>query len=447
MLAASVWLVAAVGLSPDATRGRQVFEQGKTADGVSIEAVVGADVTVPGLACATCHGADGRGRPEGAVRPADVRWSALSRPAVTSAERTRPVYDDAALTVAIALGVGAGGRPLDRVMPRYRLTAADMRDLVAYLHALGEQPEPGVRDDAVTIGVLVPEGAAGPPLRAAVRAWADELNGRGGVFARRIELRELLATAAALAALPEDEQPFAFLGGAAVDPQDAVGAWTRAAEIPLVRARGLMSERRDSADERVFELGSSLGDEVRALVQSVSERPLSLFVWPVERQPLMAELCRAPSCRLVSRVEDAQAVLPLERAFPRSLARGRRVLLPSALAADLVADISGEADALDVAAHVVPEDVSADAARRYALPAGSRIEQWSALASARVLEEGLVRSGRELSRAGLVRALATLRDFDTGFGPTVTLGRGGHVAHAEVRVLSWSEGRFRRVAR
>lgn len=446
MLAASALLVV-VALSPDAARGRQIFEQGKTADGVSIEAVVGADVTMPGLACATCHGGDGRGRPEGAVRPADVRWSALSRPAATSAERTRPVYDDEALTVAIAMGVGAGGRALDRVMPRYRLTAADMRDVVAYLHALGEQPEPGVRDDAVTIGLLVPEGAAGPPLRAAARAWADELNDRGGVFARRVELRELPAIGAALAALPEDERPFAFLGGAAVDPQDAVGAWTRAAEIPLVRARGLTAEPREPSEDGVFELGPPLADEVRALLQSAAGQPLSLFVWPIDRQPLVAELCRAPSCRLVPRVEDAQAVLPLERAFPRSLARGRSVLLPSALAADLVGDVSGEADGLDVAAHVVPEDVSADALRRYALPAGSRVEQWSALASARVLEEGLVRSGRELSRAGLVRSLATLRAFDTGFGPTVTFDRGGHAAHVDVRVLRWSEGRFRRVAR
>ena len=48
--------------------------------------------------------------------------------------------------------------------------------------------------------------------------------------------------------------------------------------------------------------------------------------------------------------------------------------------------------------------------------------QLQAYASARVLVESLRRAGAELTRADLIQALESLRDFDTGAAPPVTFG-------------------------
>jgi len=432
-------LLLTAGLSPEAIRGRQIFEHGQTADGVAIEAVVGADVTVPALACATCHGVDGLGRPEGAVRPADVRWATLSRSRKTG--RPRAGYDEAALTRAIAMGRRPGGEALDRVMPRYRLTVADQHDLLAYLRTLGERQDPGVGDDVVTLGVLSASGTAGSSMMASVRAWADELNGRGGVFARRIELRQFPGEAGALAALSEQDQPFAFVGGSPLDPADPVAAWMRAARIPFLRTQAPGPSSRNPA-ETVFDLGPSLTDELRALLQSAAASgPCSLFVWPSESRGLAADPGRASGCWLVADVRDAKVVLPLAPDFPAELGRGRLVLLPSSLASELAGSLCETAAEVQVATALLPHDVAPGALQRYAeLPPGNRLPQVSALALARTIEEALVRAGRTLSREGLLQALGGIRNFDTGFGPPVTLAPDPHEATARVHVLRLEAG-------
>jgi ABC-type branched-subunit amino acid transport system substrate-binding protein len=58
----------------------------------------------------------------------------------------------------------------------------------------------------------------------------------------------------------------------------------------------------------------------------------------------------------------------------------------------------------------------------YALPPGYQSMQLTALASARLLLEGLARSGRDLSREKLVTALEGVYAFETGLMPPISYG-------------------------
>lgn len=104
--------------------GRAIFQTGKDAGGVTIVAAK------PPLMpyCAACHGANGAGGkrfPDGAVS-ADLRHKAL----VT--DQTHP-YTLALLERAISTGTDNDGKPLDPVMPRWKLTKSDLHDVAAYV--------------------------------------------------------------------------------------------------------------------------------------------------------------------------------------------------------------------------------------------------------------------------------------------------------------------------
>ncbi|MFH1568878.1 MAG: c-type cytochrome [Gemmatimonadota bacterium] len=89
---------------------------------------------VRGMACASCHGADGAGGKYlamGLVRTPDLRQGALAAPG-----EGEPPYDDASLKRAIAEGVGSAGEPLNGFMPRWTMSEGDLSDLVGFLKTL-----------------------------------------------------------------------------------------------------------------------------------------------------------------------------------------------------------------------------------------------------------------------------------------------------------------------
>ena len=104
--------------------GRAIFLTGRDIDGVQIAA----QMRPLDNSCAACHRADGSGGKkfrDGAVS-ADLRHRAL----VT--EQKHP-YTPALLERAISTGVDNEGKPLDRVMPHWRLTARDLHDVAEYV--------------------------------------------------------------------------------------------------------------------------------------------------------------------------------------------------------------------------------------------------------------------------------------------------------------------------
>jgi mono/diheme cytochrome c family protein len=165
-------------------RGRQIYLQGE-----GITAIVsGTEMSAGIVACANCHGPDGRGVPEGTVEPPDIRWAALSKPSVG---RMRPRYDDALLQRAVRSGVDAGDNRLSPLMPRYRMSDDDLRALVSYLHTLGEEADPGLTATSIRIATIVPSGPAGTATRAVLEGWFRDVNATGGIHGRTLELEVL----------------------------------------------------------------------------------------------------------------------------------------------------------------------------------------------------------------------------------------------------------------
>jgi cytochrome c oxidase subunit II len=92
------------------------------------------------LACANCHGPDGRG---GQVQMGmysftapDIRYTTLTAPMSHDAGESHPPYTDATIRRAITEGVDPAGEPLKAPMPRWQMSAGDLDDLVAFLKTL-----------------------------------------------------------------------------------------------------------------------------------------------------------------------------------------------------------------------------------------------------------------------------------------------------------------------
>ena len=78
------------------------------------------------MACHNANGSGGRHLPGGAVS-ADLRYKAL----VTDQDHP---YTVTLLERAISTGIDNEGKKLDPVMPRWRMSKTDLRDVALYVH-------------------------------------------------------------------------------------------------------------------------------------------------------------------------------------------------------------------------------------------------------------------------------------------------------------------------
>ncbi|MGH9425847.1 MAG: c-type cytochrome, partial [Terriglobia bacterium] len=83
-------------LSPQERRGQNIYLGLGDSSDPPIKALIGDPPTEAEgalMACANCHGKDGRGKPEGGVVPSDITWQALTRPYTVThpGGRTHPV--------------------------------------------------------------------------------------------------------------------------------------------------------------------------------------------------------------------------------------------------------------------------------------------------------------------------------------------------------------------
>jgi cytochrome c oxidase subunit 2 len=97
------------------------------------------------LACADCHGKDGRGGPHvmhmTAMDAPDIRWSTLTEAehgdhGDEEDEMEHPPYDEETFKQAVTQGLEPGGDSLEPAMPRWRMSEQDLDDLIAYLKTL-----------------------------------------------------------------------------------------------------------------------------------------------------------------------------------------------------------------------------------------------------------------------------------------------------------------------
>src|SRR5213078_3203098 len=229
-----------------AQRGRDIYLRGVTARGDAFTAEAGAGNLVPAAAlpCANCHGRDGRGRVEGGIAPPDIRWSSLTRPyqVVTETGRSRSAYSAQRLGRAVTLGIAAGGERLGVAMPHYRLTRAELDDLLAYLQVLEREPQaPGVDDGTLRIGLVLDGTSSGATDMARVLAGSFEaFNRQGGLYGRQLALRTLTLPvvpgeqALALRAFLEREAPLAVFGQLPDPGGEVLAALLDEQQVPFI---------------------------------------------------------------------------------------------------------------------------------------------------------------------------------------------------------------------
>lgn len=399
--------VGSSGLSEVAARGKSIFHQGIGASGDPIEATFTFGGTLRGsaAACVVCHGSDGRGRREGGFQTAD-----LSPHLLKAQPNGRKAWDKDGLAKAITEGVDPAGRPLDPGMPRYRLSEDRAKEIVSYLWERDRDRDPGVRDGHLSIGILLPpslEEAAGEGIRAVVKAVFAEANRQGGVYRRELEL---------LTVREGDVGDVLALVASHGDP------WPEG--IPVVGPLGFAREEPDALAP-VFHLLPSFEEQGRlAAIHGASLGPVSL---QVGRGPEEAAWARGVAHEIERRklamagdegvvlFAGARAEVPGEKrrglVVPASLAG-----LPGSTAILPVRPFQGEF-LLFLEAH--------------GIRATHLILQAQAFAAAKVLVEGLRRSGSAPTRASLIAGLETFRAFDTAvvpplsFGPNRRMGAGG----------------------
>lgn len=463
-----------VPLAAAAERGRRIFRAGESAAG-AIEGLLGGDgASLRGrdAACAGCHGFTGAGNEEGGV----------SVPSIQPERLLGARYDEAALAVALRRGRAPDGRSLRTPMPRFDLSDAELADLGAYLRCLGHARDPGVTDDAVRVGAALPLSGPAAPLGEAVRdalaASFAAVNQRGGVFRRRIDL--MVEDTGAHGDAPAEERliqggAFALIADL-VREDDRRAARIEEAEIPLVLPFGPAPER---APRRAFYLYPAEDMLARVAVTHLAQRGDAAKLLIVQDQSaagdrwalrargeararglpapaaLVVEGGRLDASRVAfaARSEAAQAILFVAapttlEAVVTALAQlpGVPLYMPAGAlegSAAIPAPLRDRVLVLDAGLPRATFDAGsrelAATLQRHGVAARHLALQSGAAVAARVLEEGLRRAGSPPTRDGLIAALESLRDFETGLAPPLSFGRNRHTGVLGAHVLRLDE--------
>jgi ABC-type branched-subunit amino acid transport system substrate-binding protein len=492
---------AAADLDDAEARGKQIYFTGTSQRGNEINAVVGDEATLlPAMAipCVNCHGYDGLGRPEGGVIPTDIRWAQLTKSYghVHEHGRRHGPFDEAALGQTVVAGMDPAGNRLDTTMPIYVISEEDLADLVAYLKVLEQDLDPGIDADAVRVATLLPqEGrleSLGQAMEAALRASFAEVNERGGVFGRKIELVTVPLGQSPgdsienVQAALDNEDIFAFVSGYTVGIDDDLLAMLRWDKVPLVGPftldpgdayldaaafylyPGFPEQVRALADQAVADVddiarliiaspADGRHDELAATAEDQLERRTGKDVTSVRFETgNAAALVTSPDGADVDAVLFLGSSNELDGLLNAYAGAGiaPRVYTMSSLLAQPPFDAPRVFDQrIFVAFPTTSSDITpagraryADLASRYELPPGHIQAQAAAIAAASVFTEGLQRAGRNLSRTRLTDGIEALYNFETGFTPPLVYGpnqrigaRGAHILTVDLEQQTYTQ--------
>nr|WP_236599113.1 ABC transporter substrate-binding protein [Ramlibacter monticola] len=454
---------------------------------------------LPGAAvrCGNCHGGDGRGRPEGGVRPGNITWSDLTKSYGHEHEdgRRHAAFDEASLKRALVDGVDPAGHRLDGSMPRYQISARDWKALLAYMKVLEFQQDPGVGSDTLRIGTLLPAtgrfAGLGQAVKGILQAHLDEINAGGGIHGRKLELvsagyasEDRDAAVRELRKLVAQGDVFALLSPFAAGIEDELGRVANEAGVPVLGPLSLFGDDPRTSNQQVFHLLSGVGELAEVLALYVGREPkmktlpavllhaqgeagaalaetveqrLKGHGWGrLERLAFQPGASDAAGLARELKARGAEAVFLLGpgadvAALARQLADAGRapyLLLPGPLAPRAVLELPPAFEGRVLLAYpTVPADQKPDALRHYAalfkggaLVPAHQTSQVPAYSSAVLLVETLKQVGRDLTREKLVAALESVHGFEPGLVPAVsfTAGRrigalGGYVVAVDLK--------------
>jgi hypothetical protein len=446
--------VLVLALTASEQRGREIYRHGVSPSGRAITASIGkgetTELPASALACGSCHGPEGRGVPEGTIEPADIRGSTLAKILVTDTRR-RPRYDDALLARAIREGTDAGAMPLSPIMPRYRMDPRDLTDLIAYLHRLGDEAQPGLTDDTLTVTTIVPlsgpRAAAGELTRKVIEGYFEDVNAQGGVHRRLLRLQ----TSPRLAS----EEVFAVVCASLGELDPAVQSLIDRERIPLVtpfppdaassnaapssfflfsdtESQALALAAHAGAGRRNVYLVSGTTPAAKAAAAAVEERAAALQ-WTVHTTLGSGEK-RDDDLLFLIGVDPGDVLRRLE-----SESWHPRVLIAGAS----LSSIPTYPNQILMAVPTVPTDLTPDGRRelqsfvaRHHLPATQLAVQAATYAAVKTFVEGLKRAGRDLTREKLIAELETFYQFPTNLTPPLTYSRNHHIGASGAYILA-----------
>jgi ABC-type branched-subunit amino acid transport system substrate-binding protein len=479
------------GLTPQERRGRAIYTRGESPSGREITALVGElDVPSSTVTCAGCHGARGEGKTEGGVTAGNLTWANLLKPYghTHPTGRKHGPFDEAAFALALADGVDPAGNTMLNAMPRFKMSPEDVADLIAYVKRIEDDRDPGLSDATVRVGAVLPSKGALAELGAAMRdvlnAFFDDVNVKGGIYNRRVELQlaesggDAAQTAESARKLVREGQVFALVSGLSAGADKELASLVQEDEVPFVGPSTLLPQTGFGANRYIFYLLPGMTEQARALVNFNSQRQTtaksSIALVYAEGEigtaaaAAVEEQCAKVGCGELKKVSYARAKFDApslvrtlkgadavfffgspgdETAFIKEADaaswRPDIFLLGAMTGRDLLASVpAGFGGKVFLSFPTIPADVTAEGegelralASKYKFPLRHAAAQLSALAAAKILAEGLERGGKDLSREKLITALEGLYDYETGLTPRVTFGPNRRVGAAGAYVV------------
>jgi ABC-type branched-subunit amino acid transport system substrate-binding protein len=467
-----------VPLTPQERRGKSLYLRGESPSGHEMVATIGEiDVPATTVTCGGCHGAKGEGKTEGGVTAGNLQWSNLTKPYghTHPSGRQHGAFDEMSFVRAVTGGVDPKGNALQVAMPRYKMAAEDMADLLAYLKRIETDHDPGLTDTTIGVGLLIPTkgalGETGQAIKAVTAAYFEEINHQGGIYNRKLELKVAetgdtpAATSANLERLVTSGQVFAlaniFSAGADVE----IAALARGNEVPLVGAITLTPQTSAPVNRQVFYLLPGVADQARALVAFAAQKlnDKTARVGIVSADDSLSRIGAAAVEEQSKRVgwpPPVRGASPLQGGMAATVAelkgKGAQAvfffgagasasgflveaekagwfpqvyLLGAMTGGDILNAPAGFKEKIFLAFPTVPTDITGEGernfralAQKYQLPQGHVAAQLSAYAAAQLLVEALKRAGQDLSREKLITALEGLYEYNTGLTPPLTFG-------------------------
>ena len=459
-------------------RGKAFYLRGESASGEEITAMMGeVDVPASTLTCAGCHGNRGEGRTEGGITAGNMSWTYLTKPYghTDEGDRKHSAFTETSFVRSLTAGLDPAGNKFAVAMPTYRMPQADMANLIAYLKVIDSDVDPGLTDRTIVLGTVLPEKTA---LRGFAQAMGDvlqayfaEVNSRGGIYNRKIELRTIhgdtQATVSNLKHLIDDDQVFAIVSGFTAGAEDGVAALTQEKEVPFIGPSTLLPQRGRPVNRYIFYLLPGLKEQARALATFAGRKTdaanskVAILTpdWEFSRgiSAAIEEQARKLQWKSVTTIYYAREGFSASRYVSELKQKGidsvfflgsgaeagellreadtvgwtrPLYMLGSLLGRNISEAVTpGMKDKVFLAFPTIPADVSAAGAAEYTgllqrnkLGSTHAAAQASAIAAARILVHALELCGKDLSRERLITTLEGLYEYDTGLMPRITFG-------------------------
>lgn len=485
----------ATEIQGDWEKGKRIFLKGVGNDPISAYlSGPGIKTSAEGFACVQCHKETGKGGREGGVFIPDISFQTLTNEQVGThpTARHRPAYTLDTLAQAIQTGKDPAGNSLHSAMPRYILELGDLKNLIAYLKILGEDPVPGVSDTMLRVGILLPGSGplqkTGQEVASLLSAMFEKINQRGGYYGRRLKLKPIALDPGAMRSNQiisqiekelKTESIFCFIANLGVPYNSELSKYLSLEDYPVIFPLALSPPKSFGPSANTFYLYAGLLDQGRTLVDFQSKKnqstPGSLALIYSEdayskdgakgiKKQILKHSKKISLERIYSRnnFDPAQLAIDLKKHSVRHvffMGSGReanalifetthlkwKISLYTSM--DLVGtslftqDETALAQIFLASTSNYPSKDPKTFQDFFALLDASKVSRGNlafkrtAYSGGLILEEGLKRSGRKLTQIGFINELNQLWRWSSGLTPEITYNQNRRVGSLGAGVL------------